>query len=271
MTTELITQSASVVIAHTPANEALIRDQFGLADATTLEIEYFFAVAQRMGLDPIRKQIYAIMRNDRQLGRKKLTIQVGIDGYRSTAHGTKEFAGADDAVFEGDNGKNGPAKATVTVYRFVQGVRCAFPASARWNEYAQTTGQWPSKPYVMLAKCAEALALRKAFPNELGGTYTPDEMPVLDGDATESLKLNDEQRDHLIALLLQAGVSQQVAERKVASTTAAEYPNAVAAMGQRIAERAQAAAEKAAQDDAVTAEVVEVIDADEPANVEVAS
>jgi phage recombination protein Bet len=134
MGTDLTTTTTTAgALVRTPEAEALIREQFGLQQATTTEIEYFFAVCQRLRLDPLQKQIYAIMRKDKRAGREKLTIQVSIDGYRSIAARSDEYAGSDDAVFTGDNGQRGPAIATVTVYRIVKGTRCPFTASARWT------------------------------------------------------------------------------------------------------------------------------------------
>jgi hypothetical protein len=82
-----------------------------------------------------------------------------------------------------------PYKASVTVYKMVSGQRCAFSASALWDEYCQLakdgkpTVMWQKMPYLMLAKCAEALALRKAFPAELSGVYTHEEMMQADTEA----------------------------------------------------------------------------------------
>lgn len=154
----------------------LIRQQVA-PEATPAELALFLQVAHRVKLDPFRRQIYAIHRMDRRLGRKVMTIQTGIDGLRAIAERSRACAGISDATFgrSGNGGK--PASATVTVYRFVGGERCAFTATARWEEYSQTYGLWPNKPHVMLAKCAEALALRKAFPGDMSGLYMADEMP----------------------------------------------------------------------------------------------
>ena len=71
----------------------------------------------------------------------------------------------------------------VTVYRMVSGQRVAFSASARWAEYAPQGSQgfmWQKMPFLMLGKVAEALALRKAFPLDLSGLYTQEEMAQAD-------------------------------------------------------------------------------------------
>jgi phage recombination protein Bet len=240
MSTDLITTNGASSLERTPEREALIREQFGLQAATATEIEYLFAVASRTGLDPVQKQLYGIMRWDKRAGREKLTVQVGIDGLRSIAARSKEYGGSDDAVFAG-NGDT--LKATVTVYRIVQGHRCPFTASARWSEYVQTTktghpsGQWGSKPFVMLAKCAEALALRKAFPAELGGLYTDAEMQQTHGDVEEVAALTPGQASCLRDLSKRAGVADAVADVRIGNMKANEYDRAVERLEQRIREQ----------------------------------
>jgi hypothetical protein len=76
-------------------------------------------------------------------------------------------------------------EARVTVYRLVQGQRGAFSATARWTEYKPDEDfMWKKMPHVMLAKCAEALALRKAFPKQLAGLYVKEEMEQAGADVT---------------------------------------------------------------------------------------
>lgn len=142
-------------------------------DATDDELELFLYQAQRTGLDPLSRQIYFIKRGD------KGTIQTSIDGFRAIAGRTGEHAGTDDAIFKEENGKI--ISAAVTVYRLVQGQKCAYAATARWAEYSQSfSPMWKKMPYTMLAKCAESLALRKAFPSDLSGLYTTEEMSQTD-------------------------------------------------------------------------------------------
>jgi phage recombination protein Bet len=149
------------------------------------EFRLFMAIVMKTGLDPLAKQIYAITRDGR------MTIQTGIDGYRLIAARTHQFAGEDDALFDHE-GTEHPNKATVTVYRLVHNQRMPFTASARWAEYVATdrhgkpANKWASMPYTMLAKCAEALALRKAFPAELSGLYSDEEMGQADNPPAAS-------------------------------------------------------------------------------------
>lgn len=144
--------------------------------ATDNELALFLYTAQRTGLDPLAKQIYCIKRQG------KMTIQAGIDGYRLIADRTGKYAGNDDPVFGPDHQAGNitaPTSATVTVWKLVGGVRCPFTSTARWSEYFKDTNEgfmWRKMPYLMLGKCAEALALRKAFPAELSGIYTDAEM-----------------------------------------------------------------------------------------------
>lgn len=142
--------------------------------APPLEFELFVQICNRTGLDPFAKQIYFIRRGD------KWSPQTSIDGYRLIAQRTGQYAGSDEPVYDSEDTDH-PNKATVTVWRMVGGQRCPFVASARWSEYAQVfKGQladmWSRFPYLMLGKCAESLALRKAFPQELSGLYTREEM-----------------------------------------------------------------------------------------------
>jgi phage recombination protein Bet len=139
------------------------------------ELKTFLWTAQRLELDPLSRQIYLIPRFDSKLGITIRTPMVSIDGFRATAAKTNEHAGTDDATFTQDAGMM--KSATVTVYRLVGGIRCPFVATARWAEYNQEKSpMWVKMPFTMLGKCAEALALRKAFPAQLSGVYTPEEM-----------------------------------------------------------------------------------------------
>lgn len=154
--------------------------------ATDLELQLFFHACKRTGLDPLMKQIHAVKRWNSQENRYAMAIQTGIDGYRLIADRTGCYAGSSDAEYELNLETGLPNVAKVTVTKLVNGLPCQFSASARWHEYCQTTkeGQptsmWKKMPFLMLGKCAEALALRKAFPAELSGVYTHEEMMQAD-------------------------------------------------------------------------------------------
>lgn len=158
--------------------------------ASDVEFANFVLTSVRTGLDIFKKQIYLVKRWDSRLEKDVFTPQAGIDGFRAVAERTGKYAGNDDPIFSGEVGKEKyPEKAMVTVYKIVEGVRCPFTATARWAEYypGEKIGfMWRSKPHVMLGKCAEALALRKAFPNVIQGFYESAEMDVViapnDGD-----------------------------------------------------------------------------------------
>jgi len=138
----------------------------------------FMGEAMRRGLSPEAKQIYLIPRGKGD--NRRWITQTSIDGYRVIADRTRRYAGSDDAAFSYD-AKGALEKAVVTVWKMVEGQRCSFSASARWNEYTAGENLWLTKPHVMLSKCAESLALRKAFPAELSGLYTDAEMDQAGG------------------------------------------------------------------------------------------
>lgn len=143
--------------------------------ASADELQLFLAQCKRTGLDPFSRQIYWIKRGNTG------TTQVSIDGFRVIAERSGELDGQevhwcneDGFWFDVWLAKTPPAAARVLVYR--KGCAHSFPGVARWSEYNAGGNMWSKMPATMLAKCAEALALRKAFPHQLSGLYTPDEM-----------------------------------------------------------------------------------------------
>lgn len=168
--------------------------------ATENEFKLFLYTCRRTGLDPLTRQIFFVKRNTKRPDGSwsgQMTVQTGIDGYRAIADRSKKLAGIDDAVYDTEKDEC-PGKATVTVYKMIDGERRAFTATARWNEYApdMTSKQsfmWRKMPYLMLAKCAEALALRKAFPNDLSGLYTTEEMAQSDNNIKNDIKIGKEE------------------------------------------------------------------------------
>ena len=156
----------------------LIKQQ--IAPGTTdSELKLFLYQCKRTGLDPLVRQIYAIRRGD------KMTIQTSIDGFRVIAERSKKYAGQDEPEFA-YNPDGSLLSCKVRVYRWRLGQRYqASVGVAFWNEYVQAyngkpSGLWAKMPHTMLSKVAEALALRKAFPQDLSGIYTADEMNQAD-------------------------------------------------------------------------------------------
>lgn len=179
------------------------------------EIDFFARVAKRTNLDPFARQIHAVKRTTRvKRGREwvsedRWSFQVAIDGFRLIAERTGKYRGQTVPLFCGDDGvwrdvwlsKTAPRASKVGVLRadFDEPLY----AIALWDEYVQTkdeyndgekTGNkvpnsmWAKMPTVMLAKVAEAIALRKAFPQEMSGLYTDDEMAQADSDDSDDEK-----------------------------------------------------------------------------------
>lgn len=161
------------VIAYTADQLQILRQQN--QSLTDEEFAYLVEVSKATGLNLFQRQLHGLKRGGR------LSIQTGIDGYRLIAARTGIHAGTSDATFQVDD-RSLPVAASVTVCKLLpNGAIAQFCATARWTEYAQgNSPMWQKMPYLMLSKCAESLALRKAFPGELSGIYTNEEMMQAD-------------------------------------------------------------------------------------------
>jgi phage recombination protein Bet len=202
--------------------------QIGVANASKGDLALFLSYAQKTGLDPFSRQIYMIERGGRW------GIQASIDGLRIVAQRSGQYAGQAGPFWCGPDGQwvdvwlsdAAPAAAKVGVYR--AGFSEPLWATALWKEYGAGSQIWKKMPALMLAKCAEALALRKAFPQDLSGIYTADEMAQADDkpepkpaparlvvERAETVEYSDEQQDQAARLVYAASVVADVEELRI--------------------------------------------------------
>ena len=146
------------------------------ASAPNDKIIEFVVMTKARKLDPLSGQVVLVPRKDNKSNKINYIQQTTIDGYRSIAAQSGCYGGIDEPEYK--EGKSNPEIARVTVHRIVQGQRVPFVGVARWSEFypGDKMGMiWRKYPHTMLAKCAEAQALRKAFPVELGKVYLEEE------------------------------------------------------------------------------------------------
>lgn len=182
------------------------------------EFDMFINIARQNGLDPFKKQIYALVYNKDKPDKRKVSFITGIGGYRAIAQRSGLYRPDEEAprivkndALQCDTNPLGIEYAEVTVNRYGPDGRW-YPITGRayWAEFApikeewakdesgqrrptgkmtlDTGGNWGKMPHVMLAKCAEADALRKGWPEDLGALYVDAEMDratTLDLSATE--------------------------------------------------------------------------------------
>ncbi len=183
---------SSEVVIYDDSLKALIRRTLA-KDATPEQFEMFLEVCQRTGLNPFAKQIYCVVRKGYGDKPPTMTIQTGIDGLRLIAQRTGEYEGQTPPEWCGPEGSwrdvwledEPPKAARVGVRR--RGFLDPVYGIAKYDSYVQMvdvydgnqrTGKkrpnemWARMADNMLAKCAEAAALRKAFPQELSGLHT---------------------------------------------------------------------------------------------------
>jgi len=166
-------------LRFSPEQERMIRDTCANG-ASADEFAVLLEIARVRRLNPLLKQIHFVKRWDTQKNRHVWSAQISIDGMRAVAQRTGRYNGQDEPEYGPCNSKGFPEWAKVKVYRKDwdrPAVGLVF-----WREYVQTkqdgspTKFWVDMPMNQLAKCAEAHAFRKAFPEDCGGLYTDTEM-----------------------------------------------------------------------------------------------
>jgi phage recombination protein Bet len=157
-------------------------------DTSDVEFALFLELCRAKRLDPFAKHIQPVKRWDFDKQAMGLTFQTGIDGFRLVAERTGQYRGQDGPYWCGDDAvwvdvwtrPEPPTAAKVGVFRV--GFERPIYGVAHYAEYVQVkkdgkaNSMWAKMSCNQLAKCAEALAIRKAFPEDLAGLYAPEEM-----------------------------------------------------------------------------------------------
>lgn len=186
-------ETTKAIIAKTEAGELSKDDINNLAKAgiippnTPIEQVLIFAkVCREHGLSPFTKEIYLIEY------RGKFVAQTGIDGFRRRANETGQHLGTDDPKFDlkGDGSfktafdlrseNKVPTTCTITVHRLIGGQKASFSHTAVFSEFSSGNNKWASMPFQMIAKVAEAFALRKGFSDKLKGLSIPEEQAAFE-------------------------------------------------------------------------------------------
>lgn len=161
----------------TPEQYKLITDVVARG-ATPDELKLFLYRCQHMGLDPLKPGMVHFIKYGTGPG----TIVVGIEGFRSIAARTGKISGIKRGVIKED-GK--------LVAGWCEVYRSDWQHPAReevpFAEYNTGKGPWSKMPETMIKKVAEAAALRMAFPDDLGGVYTKEEMDQAESDRNRVL------------------------------------------------------------------------------------
>lgn len=198
----------SEIILFDSSNGLLTGEQIGIlkqsgvipSDAPAEQVLLFAAICKERGLSAFSKEIYLVGYNDRQSGGKKFNPIVGIGGFRKLAGSTGQFAGVDDAKFDLQpdgtyktaaqfKGGDKPDTCTITVYRVVCGIRCAFTATVKFSEFSTGMQKWVTMPFQMIMKVAEAHAIRKGFAEATNGVFVEEEIGNMQGETVQTIKV----------------------------------------------------------------------------------
>ena len=170
-------------------------------NATDDELDLFIHICKRTRLDPFAKQIYAIKRGG------VMTYQTGIDGYRLIAERTGKYIPGREPTFTYKDGKLFSATSYIKKMG-PDGSWHEIAATAIYDEYSVGSNAiWKDKPHIMLAKCSETLVLRRAFPADMAGVHSTEEMentkPIAVNEASGEIIEVEEEPDTYLEKLLE--------------------------------------------------------------------
>lgn len=187
MSNELVpAQTQELAIVITEEQKELVKRTVA-PDATDSELQLYFYDCTRRGVHPLDKLLHYTKRNG------KYAPITSIDLLRMRADATGQHVGTDEPLYQGVKGSPDFA-ALVRVHKMVAGQKATFTGTARWSEYfpgEQQGFMWKKMPHLMLGKCAEALALRKAFPAQLHGLYVQEEMDQAEAQPAAPMALHE--------------------------------------------------------------------------------
>lgn len=164
------------------------------ADSMSVLMVWDYCIARK--LDPLKKPCHIVPMEvkDSKSGNYfwRDVVMPGIYEYRTTAHRTGLYMGHTEPAWGPiieHLGHRVPEYCKITVYRWNQEAKekTEYPVQIFFSEICSTkkdkrtqeinlNARWSRSPRQMLAKCTEAAALREAFPEDLGGTHTVEEM-----------------------------------------------------------------------------------------------
>ncbi|HLT04807.1 MAG TPA: phage recombination protein Bet [Pseudomonas sp.] len=200
--------SAMVTAEHADAIRTALKTSLypGASDAS---VDLVLSYCKAAGLDPMQKPVHIVPMWDAKAGQMRDVVMPGVGLYRTNAARTGEFGGISEPEFGpmvteriGKVDITFPEWCRVTVSRRLpSGHLAQFTAVEYWIEnYAIKGGKekdqspnamWSKRPRGQLAKCAQAQALRMAFPEATGSMPTAEEMegkPIIEGEATAAPK-----------------------------------------------------------------------------------
>jgi phage recombination protein Bet len=200
------------------------------ADCTNDEFSLFVEVCRRVGLDPFRRHIYAVVYSKDKPDKRRMSIITGIDGFRAVAARNRDYRPDEEeaAITYSDSLKDpavnplGIEKAVVKAFKLSpDGLWHPVVGVAYWDEFAPIGdewgkddtgkwgktgkqflgGQWPRMGRVMIAKCAEAQALRRGWPEDLSGVYVQEEMARAEVESTAAEQVEQYQKEQRLKML----------------------------------------------------------------------